>query len=168
MATTTGENEMTTYYLDLRGGGGNESYELEADTLDEAIEQIQEEADEWCADGAWGDDGASVEVYWHLYANSDQTEEMDSGSVTVEIEPDHDALIRAAGGDPDCEHEWSSKGEGGCDENPGVWSIGGTSMMYAAHCTKCRLHRVNTTTGVQRNPGEHDTVEYEQPVEIDN
>ena len=78
-------------------------------------------------------------------------------------EPDHDALIRAAGGDTECDHDWTSEGEGGCTENPGVWSTGGTSMTFGAHCRKCGLHRVESTTGSQYNPGEHDTVEYEQP-----
>lgn len=87
----------------------------------------------------------------------------DERSVSVEIEADHDAMIRAAGGDDDCDHDWTAEGEGGCDENPGVWSVGGTAMTFATHCRKCGLHRTEHSTGSQRNPGEHDTTTYEQP-----
>lgn len=87
-------------------------------------------------------------------------------SVTVEIEPCHEHLIKEAAGTAGCgtspdDHDWTSEGEGGCSENPGVWSTGGTSMRFATHCRVCGLKRVQCTTGSQRNPGEHDTVEYE-------
>ncbi len=83
--------------------------------------------------------------------------------VTVMVEPDHEALITQAGGDPNCDHHWTSEGEGGCDENPGEWLTGGTSMMFRSHCTECGLVRVENHTGSQRNPGECDTVEYRLP-----
>lgn len=95
--------------------------------------------------------------------------EIDDGSWSCEIEADHEALIRAAvpryaescGDSPD-DHDWEStvEIEGGCRENPGVWSLGGTAMRFAAHCTACGLRRVEHVTGSQRNPGEHDTTEY--------
>jgi hypothetical protein len=72
-------------------------------------------------------------------------------------------LIAAAGGDTSCDHDWSAEGEGGCSENPGVWSTGGTSMVFHTHCTHCGLIRIERSTGSQRNPGEHDTVEYQMP-----
>lgn len=116
---------------------------------------------EWVAEGSWGDDGASVDVRYDV--TDPEGDEVDSDCYTVEIEPDHDAMIRAAGGDTDCEHDWTSDGEGGLDENPGVWSTGGTSMTFASHCRCCGLHRIEHATGSQKNPGEHDTVEYSQP-----
>ncbi len=90
-------------------------------------------------------------------------EETDERSQVVDIEPDHDHLIREAGGDPQCDHDWTSEGEGGCDSNPGVWSTGGTSHSFASHCRVCGLQRTEHTTGSQYNPGDHDTVEYFQP-----
>ena len=36
--------------------------------------------------------------------------------------------------EPDCTaatHVWTREGMGGCDENPGVWSVGGTSYAYS-------------------------------------
>jgi hypothetical protein len=85
----------------------------------------------------------------------------DEGSIVIEIEPNHRSLIKAAGGNPDCDHDWSSEGEGGCDENPGVWSTGGTTLVFRDHCDHCGIIRTRTDVGSQRNPGKHDTVRYE-------
>lgn len=120
--------------------------------------EAKEAWDEWTRGGEWGQDGAVVSG-WIIPAGWRGHDT----HVSCEIEPDHEALINAAGGDTDCDHDWTAEGEGGLDENPGVWSTGGTSMTFATHCRVCGLHRVEHSTGSQRNPGEHDTVEYEQP-----
>jgi hypothetical protein len=135
-----------------------------------------------CGDhGKWeDDDGAEC---WHEsdddgcggYAIERMDEEVVAeGDEYVEIDPDHSSLICAAvrdagrhmddccGDDPD-DHDWTSEGEGGCRENPGVWSHGGTTMIFSSHCRKCGLHRTETSLGSQRNPGEHDTTEYSMP-----
>jgi uncharacterized protein (TIGR02996 family) len=144
---------------------GGYSVPLDAGDMDEALEMAEDLARE----GDWGEDGASVDV-WVTEENA-AGEEMDRQEITVEIEPDHSTLIRKAtrhdegrscGDDPD-DHDWTHQGEGGCDENPGVWSTGGTGMTFASHCRTCGLHRTEHHTGSQRNPGEHDTVEYEMP-----
>lgn len=67
---------------------------------------------------------------------------------------------------PDCCHEdghdWQTPVEivGGIKENPGVWSLGGTTMRYRAVCSHCGMYRVETCYGVQRNPGQPDKIEY--------
>ena len=65
---------------------------------------------------------------------------------------------------PECSdergHHWSSAGEGGCAENPGVWSMGGTTLAFRAHCTRCGLVRETLARGRQRNPGEGDEIAY--------
>lgn len=141
-------------------GGSNYTVTIEADGVEAACKLAESACEGWVRDGAWGDDGAVVAVYYTV--EDEDGEEVMDGSTTVEIEPDHDALIAAAGGDAECEHDWTSDGEGGCRENPGVWSTGGTAMSFAAHCRLCGLHRVTRTVGTQRNPGEHDTVTYRQ------
>lgn len=97
--------------------------------------------------------------------------EVSSDYLTVEIEPNHEALIgnatrwardRSCGLDPD-DHKWTSEGEGGCDDNPGVWSVGGTAMEFASHCQTCGLRRREYHCGSQCNPGDHDSVEYDMP-----
>lgn len=136
---------------------GQHSETLDAVDMDEAVQM----AEELCRDGSWGDNGASVSV---LVTEEDASgEETDRRHLSVDIEPNHEALILRAGGDPTCDHDWTSEGEGGCDSNPGVWSMGGTSIQFASHCRICGLHRTEHYCGSQRNPGDHDTVEYHQP-----
>lgn len=147
--------------------GGEEEHDASIYVdVDDVREDVQGCAEVYCADGDWGDKGASIAVCWQLLdADGD---EIDTGTCEVEIAPNHRALIRAAvprgadhcGDDPD-DHSWTREGEGGCTENPGVWATGGTSMEFHAHCRDCGLRRVNRVTGSQRNPGEHDTVSYE-------
>lgn len=167
--TTTHARPCPTYTLLLRDYGGSEhEVYINVPTDEEAIEEargmVHDEATDWCEGGSWGDEGASVDISWWLL--DQDGEEIDSDDLTVEIEPDHEALISDAvrgseccGTSPD-DHDWTSDGEGGCNENPGVWSTGGTSMSFSAHCRCCGLHRTVDTTGSQKNPGEHDTVEY--------
>lgn len=137
---------------------------LDAADMDEAVEM----AEELARSGGWGDDGASVRV---SVTEDEAGEETDRRDLTVEVEPNHRALIGRAAGDagdrlcglsPD-DHDWTSEGEGGCSENPGVWSTGGTSMLFASHCRTCGLRRREISVGSQRNPGDHDRVEYAMP-----
>lgn len=154
------------YTLELRDDGGSRE-KIKFVGEEPTSRQIADECEGWVCDGDWGDDGASVEVHWTV--TDDDDDEVDSGWETVEVEADHAALISAAdrddrgcGSDPD-DHDWTSEGEGGLAENPGVWATGGTSMVFCSHCRTCGLHRVEGHLGSQRNPGEHDTVEYTMP-----
>ena len=83
----------------------------------------------------------------------------------VELEHDDDCDGSCMPDAPDCTeghtHRWSSKGQGGCDENPGVWSLGGTTLQYRMACKYCGCVRVEVRRGSQRNPFECDTVEYD-------
>lgn len=164
---------QTTYTVRMWcEGGGDDSRAIQADSLDSACEQAEEMTRDWVRGGDWGEEGARVSAWWSL--EDDDGDEV-CGDVTVDVEPDHAALIRAAcggkhtpewerccGTDPD-DHNWTSEGEGGCSENPGVWATGGTSMRFVSHCRACGLRRRESTTGSQRNPGDHDRVEYTMP-----
>lgn len=132
-----------TYHED----GGYET-KIEAGSLSEAVKK----AIAICRDGDWGDNGAVVEVW--VTEHDDEGEEVKRRELTVEIEPNHDALIEAAGGDVECDHKWSR------DE---VHATGGTSFEFTSQCSLCGLQRTEYKCGSQRNPGEHDTVEYAQP-----
>jgi hypothetical protein len=150
---------------------GGHSEEIEAESMDEAIESAQDMAE----GGEWGDEGASIMVWVTKEVDG---EEVERKWLTVEIDPNHDALIRAAvrkagleawavcGTDPDC-HDWTGEGHGGSDENPGVWQTGGTGLAITEHCRNCGLHRERHIVGSQHNPGEHDTVVYTMPEEWD-
>jgi hypothetical protein len=76
-----------------------------------------------------------------------------------------DGVCDAIEPEPECveglTHTWTSHGEGGCDSNPGVWSLGGTTYSFSAHCRWCGVRRVETLLGSQRNPDQCDTVCYE-------
>ena len=148
---------MTTYYLILDDQNGDTT--VEAVDLDEAREQMEE----WVQEGDYDERGARISG---RIENKDE-ETVWSGS--IDVPPDHEYLIRMAtqdydgeicGTDPE-DHDWTSEGEGGCDENPGVWSTGGTSTAYRSHCRTCGLQRYETLTGSQYNPNESDTVQYE-------
>lgn len=122
-------------------------------------------AERYVSDGDWGNDGGSVDVrVWRNGIDASGADvEVDEQWINVDIPIDHDAKISEAGGDTDCDHEWTSEGEGGCRENPGVWSHGGTAMSFAHHCRLCGLRRVETDPGTQRNPGDGITCTYTQP-----
>lgn len=147
------------YIIEMQDGQCNETRTLEADESRAAF-AAEKECEDWARGGEWGDDGARIEV---SYVLTDEDGDVFSGWCAVTVPPNTDALVRAAGGDPDCDHDWSSEGEGGCRENPGVWSAGGTAMIYHSHCTICGLRKIERTAGMQRNPGEHDTVAYVVP-----
>jgi hypothetical protein len=132
------------------------------DDWSEVLDTAKEAADDWCAGGSWDSAGASVTVYWEIKLGGAT---LHDGSCSVEIEPDHAELIRRVMGsygcglDPD-DHKWTSEGEEGCDENPGVWSLGGTRMQFRDHCRACGLTRVEVDPGSQRNPGESKSIDY--------
>lgn len=153
------QNDDASYILEMRDENGC------TETVDfndrPSSEEIAEACCDWVEGGEWGDDGASIRVNWTLTDAAGK--EVANDIEDIDVEPNHDALIRATGGDADCRHEWSSEGEGGCDENPGVWSTGGTSMMFREHCDVCGLIRTENDPGSQRNPGEHPTVTYSLP-----
>lgn len=164
----------TTYTLHMTcDDGGSETVALDADSLNEARDLAATQTADWLRGGEWGDDGAEVSGGWELQDADGET--LTDGTVTVDIEPNHEALIidacggrrdsradRCCGDSPD-DHDWTSEDEGGLAENPGVWSTGGTAMIFASHCRTCGLRRVEHCTGSQRNPGKHDTVEYTMP-----
>lgn len=153
---------MAKYELKMRDGQCRHAISIEATSIKDAESQADAETTEWIEGGEWGNEGASVSAWWTL--TDEDGEEVADGSVTVEIPADEDALIPSTEcGDSVDDHDWTSEGCGGLEENPGVWPTGGTSMMFKTRCSCCGLIRIEKTTGSQRNPGEHDTVEFEMP-----
>lgn len=155
---------MKTYRLTMHDGGSIEMVEITADSVENALSQIEGECQLWVGKGDWGPTGGSVRVSWVLY--DEEGDEVDDGLCEVVIEPLHNVLINRAccgheycGDDPD-DHDWTSQGEGGCDQNPDVWSRGGTTIVVHAHCRRCGLMRREVRYGSQRNPGQADEIEY--------
>lgn len=116
----------------VRDDAGSED-EFDAESEDEA----KELAEDWVRDGEWGTAGAVVLVD----ATSDED---DSFVLTVEVEPDenaideHDREHQASGHT----HRWESPHDvvGGCTENPGVWALGGVHYGFLEVC-RCGAHR---------------------------
>lgn len=137
------------------GGGGEEDIDIDSPA------DAEDAWAEWIRRGDWGDlgDGCTIEGYYTVLALLDgarlQLGERESASV---------CLLPAEPACPEAdEHDWSSEHEGGCDDNPGVWSLGGTAMKFRSHCLACGMSRTERTTGPQRNPGDSDTVVYGDP-----
>jgi hypothetical protein len=129
---------------------------------------------DWAQKGDWGENGAVVHVHWEVVGVDGSTAHElvgESGDVDVEIEPDHASLIRRCGGadhktedgrcgsDP-ASHDWTSAGEDGCSDNPGVFALGGTKIEYNTHCRRCGLHRRIINPGEARNRDDHAVYEY--------
>lgn len=104
----------------------------------------------------YGDGDWRVTVRWEVKDSLGR--EVESGEFDLEHETEEPECPESEDG-----HDWTSEHEGGLDENPGVWSTGGTSMAFYAHCRRCGMSRVERTTGAQCNPGECDTTEYGDP-----
>lgn len=67
--------------------------------------------------------------------------------------------------EPCDEHDWKSYFPlvRGLKENPGVWSLGGTTTKYKEVCSITGWYKVEIRYGVQRNPGQCDSIEYSEP-----
>ena len=107
--------------------------------------------------GNWGEGNYRVEYQWEV--TNDDGDTIDSGSGFIEHQIEEPTCLESADG----EHDWTSEFEGGCTENPGVWSLGGTTMSFSCHCRHCGMEKTEVNYGSQRNPGQCDTVEYSEP-----
>ncbi len=130
------------------------------DDVEDLESKARDQAAEWVGEGEWESDGGSVRVRWSV---TDDGDEIADGFVDVELDVDHAALIRAAGGDPDCKHDWTREGEGGLAVNPGVSRTEGNGLSVAEHCRQCGLSRVHRVPGPRTNAGEAETWTYSQP-----
>jgi hypothetical protein len=139
----------TTVTLRVWDDGCSETIECEAGDDYEALAQ-----EAW--DGAdYGEGDYCVTVSWE--ATDADGDYVDSGSFDLVGTTEEPACPAAD------EHDWTSEFEPGLKENPGVWSVGGTAMVFTARCRCCGMQRTERHTGSQRNPGECDTTEYSEP-----
>ena len=149
-------SETKTKRYEMREDSGASEI-IEADSLEEALEAARE----WASEGSY-QERVMVQVY---------VDEIDEDGEAIPGEYASDEVL--AGPEPrpeetecgteDDDHEWQSPLElvGGCTENPGVWSTGGTSFRFDYVCVKCGMYKTVETSGAQRNPGElAESVEY--------
>lgn len=124
--------------------------------------EIEEAIEEWVQNGEWGEEGASITVYWTL---EEDGQKINCGFHEVNIEPNHEYLIEQVKNENSCgnnpeDHDWMPE-QTGCSQNPGVWNIGGTKLVFKSFCKTCGLKQTSIHMGSQKNPGEHDSVAYE-------
>lgn len=127
------------------------SQQLEAETMEEAVEQGKE----WLSDGDWDRSTTLFLEAWVI-------EQDDHGG---EIDREYIKAVLPAE-EPDCvdgSHDWQSPWEilGGLRENPGVWSNGG-GVRITEVCMRCGCGKHTDTWAQNPNNGQqgYRTVEY--------
>lgn len=135
---------------------------IEAESLEAALEAAQE----WASEGSY-DERVNVRVWVDEIDEDGEAIPGEHASGDVDAGPLPKPESTECGED-DEDHDWQSPLElvGGCTENPGVWSTGGTSFRYEYVCAKCGMYKTVNTTGQQKNPGDLDeSVEYSPATE---
>lgn len=142
------------YIISTGDGGELQLDESQVGSMDEA----KDAAIDWIQDGTW--EGKMMLDVWITQVDHDG-KVLDRVDFKVEVGKDPEPPECAEG----CEHDWCSPYEvvGGLKENPGVWSLGGTTIHTSEVCSHCGWFRKSTAYGSQRNPGQCDKVEYEEP-----
>lgn len=107
----------------------------------------------------------AVPADWPMEDITDDQQENDCSGSHYDEEP---KCAIGGGTDDDTGHEWRQPYSvvGGCRENPGFWSGGGTIIISKSVCARCGQHRTVTDNGDQRNPGDPEaTVKIEDVTE---
>jgi hypothetical protein len=146
------DKKSTRYILCIRDDYFSQELNFEEKPSEK---EIEEKVKNWISDGSWGDEGASIHVIWILKKNE---EEIDNGSIIVEIETNHNYLIAEAtancpwscGNNPE-DHDWV---------NEGIWGAGGSALDFYSHCKNCELYRQEYHPGAHCNLQDHNTVNY--------
>ena len=134
----------------------------------ESIEDAMQQAREWAAEGSY-EERVMVRVSVHEVDEDGEwlsDGESDSDEVAAGPEPKPPATDC---GTEDEDHDWQRPQElvGGLNENPGVFSTGGTRLDFHEVCARCGLRKHSWDQGTQRNPGDLDEgVEYEEANEV--
>jgi hypothetical protein len=128
-------------------GGVCETFE--AACLEDAIARVEE----MIREGAY--DEPVMVRYWLREVDEDGIPLGPTYSGDVQAGPDPRPPLTFCGDDDDA-HNWVMPHEvvGGCEQNPGVFALGGTAMYYKQVCSRCGIYKVETHSGPQRNPGE--------------
>ena len=127
---------------------------------------IEAMATAWIQAGEWGDGLAEVEVEYSAISIDEFGDEVEVGAESIEVTcgtlPEPEPCESEDG------HDWQSPVEivGGCAENPGVFSSGGTRFDFYEICQTCGMRKHSWDQGAQRNPGQaSEGVEYEAATE---
>jgi hypothetical protein len=122
---------------------------VEADSLEEALEMAKESA----AEGSY-DERVMVGVWAR---ELDEDGELIGEALFDEVEAGPEPTPpETECGDEDEDHDWQSPVEvvGGCTQNPGVFSTGGTRFDFYEVCSQCGMYKHTWSQGSERNPGD--------------
>jgi hypothetical protein len=152
-------NATPTAKLTFIANDGDSSWELEAETLEQALEDAVE---------AVSSEAGSVEsTRWYsvtVARYDDDGDEIEGDAQRVTVNPDEPACEAGE------EHEWSSDHDlvGGIEESPGVWGNGG-GVIITEGCKKCGCQKVTDTWAQDRSTGEQglESVVYIEGVYVD-
>lgn len=126
---------------------GQWSETIEVENIKEAISEGRDQM----KDGEWGDGKSIVTLYVRSCDADGDVDGEEEEWVDVEVGEDPDPP-ECIDGDEDS-HDWQSpEWLGGCTENPGVWSIGGTQIKSTEVCSRCGAYRHYTS---ESTPGQH-------------
>jgi hypothetical protein len=146
-----------TKWYEIREDSGASEI-IEAESLEDALDQARD----WAADGDY-DERVMVSVYVDEIDENGDAIPGEHARDEVEAGPEPKPEATECG-DEDSDHDWQTPIElvGGCTENPGVFSTGGTRFDYHEVCARCGMYKHSWSQGAQRNPGDLDEgVEYE-------
>ena len=124
---------------------------IESDDMDAACDYAEEKWQEGSWDSKCKITLSVQEIDWN------EKEIGDAESFEVECGEDP--------AEPCDEHDWKSYFPlvRGLKENPGVWSLGGTTTKNKEVCALTGWYKVEIRYGAQRNPGQCDSIEYSEP-----
>jgi len=132
---------MKKYEISEECGG---SEVVEAEDMDDAIEYCKE----WVQDGDYGDKSCYVSSWvQELAADGEYVGEPEFVEVMVDRAPDVPACLEGY------THDWESpEWLGGCSENPGVWSKGGSQISSVCVCSHCGMYQAYIS---ESTPGQY-------------
>lgn len=136
----------------LRDGDSGVEKIIEAESMQAAIE----EARDWAEDADY-EERVMARVHINELGGDRDSETIEVEAGPLPQPPETDC------GTEDDDHEWTSPYDivGGCRENPGVWSKGGTRVIFQYVCSRCGLSKTVDHAGEQRNPGQiEESIEY--------
>jgi hypothetical protein len=146
------EHEQRDDLRHFKTGDGVVDHVYQAKDCQEAMQL----AIDWWKDGSW-ENKTEIDIYVQEINPFDDDMRFPMEWETIEVGEDPP--------EPECteeSHGWETPHEivGGLKENPGVWSLGGTTMVYHSVCSHCGLQKREFKYGAQRNPGQLDKIEY--------
>lgn len=152
------------YFLRLFDDYHSEIHEIDANSLDEAIELVDKYCDEYFAAGSWREDDSqsvTIPVNWAIYDLHPAKEE---ANLLAQGGRNHTLEAIAPPCSCDEGHLWRRRLTG-CKENPGVHGIDGGAIITVEICLHCGIMKKEISGDC--NEPNRDSVEYVDSIIIE-